>query len=185
MSEPLLVTATDGRQFTARLLRQGDGPALQAFNAALLPETRTRFYPHAYDDATVAKYIARSEAGEDLNYVLWDGSRLVGYFFLWYYRQRVPLLGIGLLESYHGLGLGRQLMNILIEAAHANGNEGIELTTFLDNHRAFALYEKVGFKFLRNVENLTGDGRIVIERAMFLELKPGANPLEGPHQPPV
>ncbi|MCG3147008.1 MAG: hypothetical protein PCFJNLEI_00444 [Verrucomicrobiae bacterium] len=158
---------------------------MQAFNAALLPETRIRFYPHAYDDATVGKYIARSEAGEDLNFVLWDGLRIVGYFFLWYYRQRVPLLGIGLLDELHGLGLGRQLMKILIAAARGNGNEGIELTTFLDNHRAFALYEKMGFRYLGNVENLTGDGRVVIERAMFLALKPGAQPMTGPHQPPV
>ena len=133
----------------------------------------------------MAAYIARAANGDDLIYGLWDDKRLVGYFFLWYFRQPVALLGIGLRDAFHGLGLGRQLMEILIRAARENGNEGIELTTFQDNERAFALYQKVGFQYLRDVENRTGDGRLVIERAMFLALKPGAQPIDGPHQPPV
>jgi len=39
-SQPDWRVTTAGRQFTGRLLRQGDGPVLQAFNAALLDETR-------------------------------------------------------------------------------------------------------------------------------------------------
>ena len=54
-----------------------------------------------------------------------------------------------------------------------------------DNENAFALYQKVGFEYVGDVENRTGDGTIVIERAMFYPMKEGAKPMEGAHEPPV
>ena len=76
-------------------------------------------------------------------------------------------------------------MEVLIREARATGRDGVELTTMMDNHAAFALYQKMGFAYYADVENRVGDGSIVIERAMFLALKPGAPPLSGPHAPPV
>lgn len=49
----------------------------------------------------------------------------------------------------------------------------VELTTLPDNHRTYALYEELGFHLYADVSNLAGDGRIVIERAMFLQTIPG------------
>jgi len=43
----------------------------------------------------------------------------------------------------------------------------------------------MGFEYYADVQNRVGDGRVVIERAMFYALKPGAQPLEGAHAPPV
>ncbi len=112
-------------------------------------------------------------------------SPLTGYFFLWYFKERVPLLGIGLRDDLQCLGLGRQMLELLIEKARANGNQGIELTTMQDNDRAFALYKKIGFKYLGNIENITGDGTRGIERALFFEIIPGAAPFDREHRAPV
>ena len=177
--------ARDGQVLRVRRLMPGDEGALQAFNAALSEDSRFKFLPHRYDDATVARCLARSQAGEDLLLGVWDGDALLGYFFLWYFRSRVPLLGIGLRDAYQGRGLGLQMMEILTSAARANGSEGIELTTMRHNHNAFALYQKAGFRYYADVENVVGDGRIEIERAMFYEIKPGALPREGRHEAPV
>lgn len=185
LTDRLTLSTNDGVPLTVRRLCAGDATALQAFNAALLPATRSRFLPHAYDGATVARMLARSESGEDLTLGLFDGNLLAGYFFLWHVLRRVPLLGIGMLDAWHGRGLGRQMMAVLIEQAKARGCEGIELTTVQDNHAAFALYRKTGFVYCGDVENRSGDGRIVVERAMFLALKPGARRMDGPHAPPV
>ncbi len=181
-----LMVTTDGCRFTVRRLTASDAPALQAFHASLGPISQRRFFPHQYDDATVARALARADRGEDRLLGLFDADAcMVGYFFLWYFKERVPLLGIGLRDDLHGRGLGRQMMKRLIDEAVENGNEGIELTTMLDNERAFALYKKVGFRYTGEVENLTGDGTPVIERAMFYEIKPGARPFDRPHCPPV
>ena len=185
MQETKRIRTRDGAELSVRRLRAGDDAALQEFNRSLSPDSRFKFLPHQYDDATVAKALARSEAGDDLLLGAWDGGRLAGYFFLWYFHARVPLLGIGLLDAYQGRGLGIQMMEILIAEARGIGSEGIDLTTMQHNHSAFALYEKAGFKYYADVENVVGDGRIEIERAMFYEIKPGAKPMEGKHRAPV
>jgi len=185
IGERIAFTTRDGVELTARRLTRGDGKALQDFFHGLSAPSHRWFQAHALDDDTVGRALARSEAGDDLILGLFDGDRLKGYSFLWYFRERIALLGIGLADAYQGRGLGRGMVEFLIDAARANGNAGIELTTMQDNDRAYALYEKLGFQFLKDVENLQGDGNIVIERAMFLPLAPGARPMDKAHEPPV
>jgi ribosomal protein S18 acetylase RimI-like enzyme len=182
---PQRLIARDGCTLTVRRLTRDDVVALQRFNEELSGDSRGRFLPHSYDDLTMGKVLTRSEAGKDLVLGAFDGERMAAYFFLWYFTERVPLLGIGMLDEYQGRGFGGQLMLALVAAAKANGNEGIELTTMQDNHRAFALYEQVGFEYYGNVENIDGDGRVIIERGMFYEIKPGAMRYDGKHAPPV
>jgi ribosomal protein S18 acetylase RimI-like enzyme len=172
-------------ELLVRRLAEGDREALQAFNRELSDESRRLFLPHAYDDATVAKALTRSEAGDDLLLGLFAGARQVGYFFLWYFTRPVPLLGIGLVDDFQGRGLGRPMMELLLDAARESGRDGVELTTCLDNERAFALYQRVGFEYYADVKNLQGGGIWVTERAMFYRIKPGAQPMTEPHQPPV
>lgn len=179
------VTLRDQRSLPVRRLTSADAHALRRFNDSLSPASRRSFLPHAYDPATVARALGRAESGEDLILGVFDGQCLVGYFFLWYFRQRVPLLGIGLLDDYQDQGLGRQMMSILLDHARQAGCDGVELTTMLDNDRAFALYQKMGFHYLGDVENIQGDGQVVVERAMFHPIVPGARPMDGPHRPPV
>ena len=73
----------DGKALGVRNLARRDQAALQAFNGALSTESRRRFLPHAYDDATVDRALGRAEAGDDFVLGAFDGERLVGYFFLW------------------------------------------------------------------------------------------------------
>lgn len=185
LDETTPLTTSDGVTLSARRLKQHDRKALQDFNRSLKPETERWFRAHKYDDQTVARILARSEAGDDLTLGLFDGNRIAGYFFLWYFKQPVPLLGIGLQDDYQGRGLGVQMMELLIREARKAHKTGIELTTCPDNERAFALYRKVGFEYYKDVPNVQGDGRTVIERAMFYAIRPGATPGSQAHKPPV
>ena len=184
-NEQRTLTTRDGLVLACRRLQHRDAAALRRFNDELSPPSRRWFLPHPYDPQTLRRALERSVNGEDLLLGLFDGQRLVGYFFLWYATHRVPLLGIGLLDAYQGRGLGRPMMRLLIEEARSLGAEAIELTTMMDNDRAYALYEKVGFEHIGDVENLQGNGEWVVERAMIYRLVPGAQPMSEPHQPPV
>ena len=175
----------DGRTVTVRRLGRGDREKLQQFDRGLSEATRLLFPPHSYDDATVDAYIRRSENGDDIIYVAEHGGRIVAYFFLWYAKRPTCLLGIGIADEFQAVGLGRQLMEILIESARDAGCEAVELTTAPENERAFALYQKCGFEYIGDVENQMGEGRIRTERCMFLPLKEGAKPMTEPHAPPV
>ena len=110
---------------------------------------------------------------------------MIAYFFLWYYTDPLPLLGIGILDEYQGKGFGKKLIQFLIDAARRSSRDGIDLTTLPDNHRAYALYESLGFRHYADVNNLAGDGRVVTERAMFLQFNPAASPSVNLHKPPV
>lgn len=80
-----------------------------------------------------------------------DGEEIVGIGTIDSSSKRrflhVGTLGIVIRQSHAGKGLGRLLMNALIDWAKENGQtEKITLITRADNERAVALYEKLGFK---------------------------------------
>ena len=182
-SQPLVTK--DGYVLSARRLTRADAAALQRFGKELDAESRRKFTPHRYDDAALEILMSRSEKGIDYTVAGFDGEKLATYFFLWNFTEPVPGLGIGMRNEYQHRGLGRPMMEHLIEAARENGCDGVELTTMLDNHNAFALYEKCGFRYFGNVENVSGDGKVTVERGMFLALKPGAKRTGIRIHPPV
>lgn len=185
INDNILINSTAGDEFIIRRLLKSDRRGLQEFGNSLSKESTASFLPHSYDDDTVNAFLERSETGKDLTLGLFINDKMVAYFFLWYYTNPIPLLGIGILDEYQGKGFGKKLIQFLIDAARRTNRDGIELTTLPDNHRAYTLYEKVGFRHYADVNNLAGDGRVVTERAMFLQFNPAASPSVDLHKPPV
>ncbi len=185
LNDRILINSTDGDEFIIRRLLKSDRSSLQEFGNSLSKESTASFLPHSYDDDTVNAFLERSETGKDLTLGLFSNDKMVAYFFLWYYTNPIPLLGIGILDEYQGKGFGKKLIQFLIDAARRTNRDGIELTTLPDNHRAYTLYEQVGFRHYADVNNLAGDGRVVTERAMFLQFNPAASPSVDLHKPPV
>ncbi len=175
----------NGKSVYYRKLQKGDEQALVRFNNELSEHSRNLFMPHSYDADTLKKVIERAENGHDLVYIALDGDRVIAYFFLWWVDTPFPVLGIGILDEYHGQGLGRQIMNRLIDDAKQAGCDAIELTTALDNKIAYSLYERVGFKCLGEVDNVAGDGRIIREWHMYYPIKPNVIPPPRRHCAPV
>lgn len=183
MQTPL--TARDGTIMSISRLSDVGAEGLMRFNAGLSERTRGVFLPHAYDRATVARYVERDRLGLDRAYVLEAGDSIAGYFFLWEFDQPVPILGIGLADKWQGQGLGAPMVQRLIADAREASREAIELTTVPGNDRAIRLYLAAGFTAVGEVENVAGDGRVVREVRMFLALKSGVRPAERTFQPPV
>lgn len=55
-------------------------------------------------------------------------------------------IGIALFQKYTGFGLGRLLLDILLQKIKEQGFEQAELTVVDENDRAYHLYESIGFK---------------------------------------
>ena len=170
-----MLTPRQGETLTARRLRPSDCAALRRFGLSLSAQTTGVFLPHVYDEATLGSLLARSEAGNDLTLGVFQGDRMVAYFFLHFFRKPFPLLGIGIHDDFQGTGLGRQMMLLLIDEAARNGNDGIDLTTLPTNDRAFALYTDVGFTHIGFVENPLAGGGVTVERALRYIINPKAD----------
>jgi len=60
--------------------------------------------------------------------------------------RHVGLLGMGIVTTHRGKGIGSELLNIVISHAFDNGLKRIELEVFSTNTVATKLYEKNGFE---------------------------------------
>ena len=70
----------------------------------------------------------------------------------------LPMLGIGVVDHYHGVGLGRALLRLMIEAARRLGVGTLRLGVFDHNSRAIHVYESVGFQVDRMMPPRVFDG---------------------------
>lgn len=180
-----VLKTSQGERILIRRVSGAGISALQGFNLSLSDQTRARFFPHSYDEKILSKYVDRAQKGIDRSYVALSEQEIIGYFFLWEFQERIPVLGIGIADAYQGQGLGKQMMTILIEDAKGVGCAGIELTTVLDNERAKKLYQSMGFRHIRDTDNIAGDGRRLREHVMFLALIPGSQSDRRQFGPPV
>lgn len=64
----------------------------------------------------------------------------------------VGVLGIQVLKTIRGRGLGKQLMSAILEDSMRYGYHVIELGVLKSNNRAIGLYERFGFKVVSEYE---------------------------------
>jgi ribosomal protein S18 acetylase RimI-like enzyme len=84
------------------------------------------------------------------HFVALDGNTVIGWCDIVPYNNRPVFahcgaLGIGVLSSYRGQGIGKKLMFAALEKAKLIGLTRVELTVRENNKSAIALYEKFGF----------------------------------------
>jgi len=82
--------------------------------------------------------------------------------------RHVASLDLGVHPRAQGRGVGRQLMQVLIDGARADGVERLELCVRADNLAAIRLYEALGFVIEATRRGLvrTVDGRLVDDHFM-------------------
>lgn len=95
------------------------------------------------------RYFDRREANVIYQHLITLGfyieGKLIGYGHLEKEKHKT-WLGIAILPSHQGCGLGRRMMNALIANGIILGTDEISLTVDIDNISAINLYKKFGFK---------------------------------------
>jgi len=98
----------------------------------------------------LAKTLSRVERGEAVYVVAEVGGKVVANSELSRrqggYDKHVGGIGIGIKKGFRDLGIGTELMKVLIEQGRAMGLKVLTLSAFENNKRAIHVYEKVGFK---------------------------------------
>ncbi|HET9977892.1 MAG TPA: GNAT family N-acetyltransferase [Burkholderiaceae bacterium] len=94
-------------------------------------------------------FVRDSVATDAVQFVALDGETVVGWADIlpaWADAvKHCGALGMGLLASHRGRGLGERLLRACLAKAQAQGLTRIELQVRADNAAAIRLYERVGF----------------------------------------
>lgn len=101
----------------------------------------------AYPDSW-SERMFRDELGNRLSrfYSAFNGDTLVGYGGYWMVADEAHITTIAIAPAYRGRGLGRQLLEHLIDTATAEGATLVALETRHSNTPALALYTRLGFR---------------------------------------
>lgn len=144
----------DGRQVFLRFPQpeQDAEEMLKFFNAV---RAETPFLSDGPDDSLTvekeAKYLAElNQSPTQMMVVAAVGNEIAGNSFLRMnakprFAHRATL-GIALYEKYWGLGIGKLLLQAVIDTARQKGIDYLELDVVADNARAIGLYERMGFE---------------------------------------
>ena len=140
---------------TVRPLASGDEEALSAFGLhGLSDESRRLFAPYDWSApsptllAAFRSSIANSQSRRDLHLIALSGGKVCCHGFLSSMCEEIPVLGIAVVDAWHGRGLARQMMSLLERAGVAEGKPAIEVTTMQDNERARSVCLRAGYEEL-------------------------------------
>jgi RimJ/RimL family protein N-acetyltransferase len=135
---------------TIRPIAEADIPS---FHAALEAVCRERIYLAMLEapplDAAQA-FILGNLKREVPQFVAVEDGRVVGWCDTMpgdpnQGTAQIGRLGMGVIQSHRGRGLGRRLAEATLQRARERGFEKIELGVFSSNAVAIALYQKLGF----------------------------------------
>ncbi len=156
-------TPTDNTPLTTRHLHEGDRSAIERFFLTEMDDVSLywRFF-RTMTPMTVNAYVTQMRFDNGcLVYGAFFGERLVGVAEL----SAIPgsescaenrpgalscgELGIAVSNHLHHKGIGRQLLNCLLDDAWTRGLKRIQLSSLRDNRPMLALAARLGFKPLR------------------------------------
>jgi ribosomal protein S18 acetylase RimI-like enzyme len=136
-----------------RRVRAEDGPRLRDFWLNMSPASQRTYRPYGEQSYFVEPWqeaAQRYAAGPDIGIVgLTPHGAIAGLCVVEWIGDstRLPNFGIGVDDQYHGMGVGSQLMELVMQAADELGVPLIKLIVVDDNLRAQHLYQKFGFHF--------------------------------------
>jgi ribosomal-protein-alanine N-acetyltransferase len=105
-------------------------------------ELEKSVFPHPWSRANFADSLAN---GYDAWLLRDDAGLLVGYFLVMYAVDEAHLLDVAVAGVRQGMGLGRYLLDRIVERARAQGMESILLEVRPTNERALQVYKRYGF----------------------------------------
>ena len=139
---------------TIRLLEGTDLPKIPAFFSGLSETSRNFYHPYAFDDGAI-QLIAKEIKNDDCAHIgAFSDQKMVGH--IWYRgRNSYPVLGIGVIDNFQNMGIGRRLMQEIEITAQQHGKLGLSLTCYMENYHAIRVYSKQGYRLVGRNNNDT------------------------------
>jgi len=141
------VRLKDGREVAIRPLTAEDNEKIYEMFASMSEEA-LRWGMPPYTRERIERWMSNIE-----NLIVLGAEhdrRLIGYAQIHKGSQprRIGTAGLAIYlhQDYHGVGLGTEMVGLLLEAAEEHGVHKVNLETVADNEAAMRLFEKMGFE---------------------------------------
>jgi GNAT superfamily N-acetyltransferase len=108
--------------------------------------------PFQIDEPALASMEAVFDLDIDASRIAFRDGGAVGLGNLGVRREDAWIGGVGVVPTARRSGVGEALMRALHEQAHERGIRRVWLEVIVENTGAFALYEKLGYRTVRDVE---------------------------------
>jgi L-phenylalanine/L-methionine N-acetyltransferase len=129
-----------------------------------------------YQTPEAARKWLETMAPGNISLVVEKDGRIIGnggFEHLQGRRSHVAYLGMGLHDDFHGRGIGTRLLRELIEIADDWLNlRRIELTVYVDNAPAIALYKRNGFEIEGTHRDFAFRGGVFVDAYAMARIKP-------------
>jgi ribosomal protein S18 acetylase RimI-like enzyme len=94
-------------------------------------------------------------------YLVWEKSKLIGYFAFKFKRNEMFLSKIYLTQEARGKGIARRIIDFLVEQTQNQKLKQIRLTVNKNNSNSIAIYQKLGFKKTDAIVTDIGQGYVM------------------------
>lgn len=142
---------------------------------AMLPEV-FRIQEEGFENQRQDKLIRYSKKLRKIFYVIKSQNQVVGYSI--YYIQLVPsfkgfkkkavICSISIDRNFRRKGFGEKLLQESIQEMRLNKIASVLLYVSINNISAIKLYEKLGFRIIKEMKNICGDNEKCYEMELSL-----------------
>jgi ribosomal protein S18 acetylase RimI-like enzyme len=106
------------------------------------------------------------QQGRGDGYVVVSADNVLGFGMLTLWTNRAEISDLVIAAAYRSQGFGTSLIQHLTTVTHHHNLPVLELGVLSDNHRAFRLYQRLGFNLARTITLQKGRNA---QRILFLE----------------
>ncbi len=123
----------------------------------------TNFYAHKHDFRRwFDEMMVWGENGRCFWLVCWRDGDLIGNGQLLIYPHGAELANIAITPAWQGQGIGTAIIAALETIARENGLAEVEIGVDVENGRALALYERLGYVEDRRIRLMGGETAVVL-----------------------
>jgi ribosomal-protein-alanine N-acetyltransferase len=174
MSLKKLLLDTAGN-FLVRQWKSIEKKDILSIEDSMLPEV-LRIHDEGFENQSSDNLIKYSKNSGSIFYIIKSNDRIVGYC-TYYLKPNLSLKGlekqsvissIAIDRNFRDRGFAERLLRSTIKEMKVNGVSSILLYVNVDNHPAIQLYEKIGFRIIKQVEDICGQKEICHEMELKL-----------------
>ena len=161
--------------FLLRQWKQTEKENIVSIEDFMLPEI-LKIHADGFENGSPKKLVKYSKNSRNIFYVIKNRDKVVGYCIYYLkptfsfkgFEKQSVIYSIATDRNFRGMGFAERLLENSIEEMKLNGISSILLYVNVNNFPAIRLYEKTGFRAIKEVKNICGQKETCYEMELRL-----------------